>query len=287
MRGQRITTQATKWRSASMSGNNRSRSLVLEIAVLAVITLLVLCFSQLIVAQQLRPRNFASAGEASQALYEAVTSNDEPALQAILGAGPELTSSGDKVEDKLNRERFAQKYREMHRLVHEPDGTTMLYIGAENWPFPVPLLSKGDKWYFDSDAGAQEVLARELGQNETIAIQVCKAFARSSGPGVDRAAAQDPVVQFASTLANHKPADSANDESFHGYRFRLGAGKAAAELLVAYPAEYRSTGVMTFMVTPAGSVYEKDLGPQTVTLAEQVQGRSDGKWAEVQPDLLP
>src|ERR1700760_795428 len=95
-----------------------------------VIVLLVIGFSQLNFAQQAKPMSFASANQAVQALYQALTANDEGAVAAILGAGPELTSSGDAVIDKLEREQFAHKYQEMHRLVREPDGNTVLYIGA-------------------------------------------------------------------------------------------------------------------------------------------------------------
>ena len=100
---------------------------------------LILSFSQPTLAQTVA-KTFASAEQASQALYEAVRNKDDQALQAILG-GPELSSSGDEERDKLEREQFAQKYEEMHRLVREPDGSAVLYVGAENWPFPVPLVS--------------------------------------------------------------------------------------------------------------------------------------------------
>ena len=86
----------------------------------------------------------------------------------ILGCGKDVISSNDAVEDKLEREQFIQKYREMHRLVREPEGRTVLYIGAENWPFPIPLASKSGAWYFDADAGKQEILFRRIGENETI-----------------------------------------------------------------------------------------------------------------------
>src|ERR1700760_750221 len=65
-------------------------------------------------------RTFASPGEAASALFEAAKKQDEQALEAILGAGKEVTSSNDEVEDKLEREQFSRKYEEMHRLVQEP-----------------------------------------------------------------------------------------------------------------------------------------------------------------------
>ena len=56
----------------------------------------------------------------------------------------------------------------------EPDGTTTLYIGAENWPMPIPLVNKGNSWYFDTDAGKKEILYRRIGRNEISAIRVCQ-----------------------------------------------------------------------------------------------------------------
>ena len=93
----------------------------------------------------------------------------------ILGPeGKQIISSGDDAEDAENRANFARKYQEMHRLVKEPDGTTTLYIGAENWPTPIPLVSKDNSWYFDTEAGKQEILFRRVGENELSAIRVCQ-----------------------------------------------------------------------------------------------------------------
>jgi hypothetical protein len=115
-----------------------------------VFSLMVFGYARLSFAQQSAPKTFASAGEASNALFQAVQSDDEQALQGILGAGREVTSSSDEIEDKLERDGFVQKYQEMHRLVLEPDKTTVLYVGAENWPFPIPLVAENGRCHFDS-----------------------------------------------------------------------------------------------------------------------------------------
>jgi hypothetical protein len=85
-----------------------------------------------------------------------------------------IVSSGDDAEDAQSRANFVQKYQEMHRLVKEPDRTTTLYIGAENWPAPIPLLNKGNAWYFDTEAGKKEILLRRIGRNEMSSIRVCQ-----------------------------------------------------------------------------------------------------------------
>src|SRR6202051_1933198 len=148
------------------------------------------------------PRTCSSPGEASHALFQAVQNRDEPALEAILGAGKEVSSSSDEEQDKLEREQFSRKYQEMHRLVREPDGITVLYIGAENWPFPIPMASKNGAWYFDSDRGKEEILFRRIGENEATAIEVCEEFAMAKNAADAKAASEDPITQFAQSLAS-------------------------------------------------------------------------------------
>ncbi|HZW92428.1 MAG TPA: DUF2950 family protein [Candidatus Eremiobacteraceae bacterium] len=241
-------------------------------------------------AQESQPRTFSSPGEASDALFQAAQKEDEPALEAILGAGKEITSSSDEEEDKLEREQFSQKYQEMHRLVQEPDGSAVLYIGAENWPFPIPLVSKNGVWYFDSETGKQEILFRRVGENEATAIEVAEEFAMASNASALKAASNDPITRFAESLRSAAAANTDNKESgpFHGYYFRVVTQDSASVsahnktkgtlTLVAYPAEYQSSGVKTFVVTWRGIVFEKDLGPETETLAPHMKARTGSSW---------
>src|SRR5580704_12231003 len=126
-------------------------------------------------AQQPGQKTYASAEEASNALFMAIQNSDEKAILEILGPeGKQIVSSGDNVEDAESRANFTKKYQEMHRLMKEPDGTTTLYIGAENWPTPIPLMNKGKTWYFDTEAGKKEILFRRIGENEMSTIRVCQ-----------------------------------------------------------------------------------------------------------------
>ena len=253
---------------------------------------LVMGFATLSFAQEAQPKTFSSPAEAGNALFQAAQNGDGQGLETILGAGKEVTSSSDEVEDKLERERFSQKYQEMHRLVREPDGPTVLYIGAENWPFPIPLISKNGAWRFDSDSGMQEILFRTVGENEFTAIEVCEEFALAKNAAEAKAASEDPITRFAEDLASASAANAGNTESnpFHGYYFRIvgqnpasdasGRGKRARGLtLVAYPAEYQSSGIKTFVVTQRGLVFEKDLGPETTSISQKLDGhRPNSSW---------
>jgi hypothetical protein len=274
-------------------------------------------------------QTFSSAAEASEALVSALQSNDPQALSGILGSDAKaIISSGDETEDADDRAQFIEKYQQMHRLVTEPDGTTTLYVGAENWPTPIPLAHKGNSWYFDTAAGTQEILYRRVGKNELAAIQVCRELVDAqkeydaephdgdknpqyaqklfSDPGKHNglyweAASGEttsPIGPLVASAANegYTEASDHQPQPFQGYYFRILTGQGAKApggsrtyivngkmirgfAFVAYPAEYRSSGVMTFTVDQDGIVYEKDLGPRTAEIAKTLTRYDrDASW---------
>jgi hypothetical protein len=301
---------------------------VAKFAAFAILAAGIACFPAPTAAQQPGQKTFPSAAEASKALIAALQTNDQTALLSILGAeAKDIVSSGDEVEDKNNREAFVQRYQQMHRLVAEPDGKTTLFIGAENWPTPIPLVHKGSTWYFDTAAGKQEILYRRVGRNELAVIQVCRELvdAEKEYHAVphDGDSANQYAQKFHSDPNKHnglywEPAPgeaespigplvaSAADEGytripghkqpFQGYYFRFLKGQGANEpggarsyivdgkmtlgfAFLAYPAEYRSSGVMTFIVNQDGIVYEKDLGRRTAEIAKTLtQYDHDATW---------
>jgi hypothetical protein len=271
----------------------RVNTKMVGLVALAICQLLLVCPARVASAQAAPRKTFSSPAEACHALAQAVQAGDENTLQSILGVGKEVTSSKDEVEDQLERDRFSQKYQEMHRLVREANGNTVLYIGAENWPFPIPLVSRNGAWYFDSDSGKQEILFRTIGENEAIAIQVCGEFAMAKKQDSVKADSEDPITRFAEELVSAGSTNTYNNDSspFHGYYFRIirpksatgasAAKKARGLTLVAYPAEYRGSGVMTFVVTHHGIMREKDLGPQTATVVPRITSGTGPSWRPV------
>jgi hypothetical protein len=288
----------------------------------AVFALLVLGYARFSLAQDLSLKTFASPGEACKALFQAVQSDDEQSLQAIVGAGKEVTSSSDDLEDKLERDGFVQKYQEMHRLVREPDKTTVLYVGAENWPFPIPLVAKNGRWHFDSKTGRDEVLYRRIGQNEAMTIGAFRLLVLAQQEHMARSRDEGTVPEYATrfvgvkgayngldwttdgalpeALANagisNESTESTSVVPYYGYYYQLltAQGKHAPGgvksylsngkltggfAFVAYPAEYRSSGVKTFVAGPDGIVYEKDLGTETAKTARSMtQYDPDPSW---------
>ncbi len=286
---------------------------------------LIACFPLDGMAQQPGQKTFSSPEEASRALVTAVQSNDEKATLELLGPdGKQIVSSGDGTEDAQGRAEFVQAYREMHRLVTEPDGTTTLYIGAKNWPTPIPLVRKGRSWYFDTDAGKKEILYRRIGRNEISTIRVCRELAaaqkdyrraqpdgfagkilsdagRRNGLYWPAAAGepQSPIGPLVASAVTEGYADNGKEivsTPYRGYYFRIltrqgrhAPGGAKSYIVngkmtegfafVAYPAQYRSSGVMTFLVGSDGVVYEKDLGRQTAAIAKALtQYDPDAGW---------
>ena len=217
---------------------------------------------------------FASPDAASRALASAVQQHNERAVREILGGGNELVSSDDTVEDTLDRERFAQKYQEMHRLVRDSGGITTLYIGAENWPFPVPLVSRDGTWRFESKAGSEEIRFRRIGENEVTAIGMCATLVMAeTHPGSASEADRLVTTLLPQVKAASKPI------LFRGYYFRMLSKSGGRIAAIAYPAMYRSSGVMTFIATQNGGVAEKDLGPNTAKIAGAMTGyQTDPSW---------
>jgi len=282
-------------------------------------------------AQQRRQKTFPTSEEACAGLLSAVQQEDQPALLQILGpTAKEIISGGDDAEDRNSRRQFVEKYRKMHRLVREPDGTTTLYVGAENWPLPILLRHKANKWYFDRVASKAEILFRRIGRNELESIEVChelvsaqnEYYAEPHDGGVKQFALrflsddgrhnglywkisnrerESPVGQLL-TLANTEDYArvTTRPQPFHGYYYRIlnrqgrhapGGAKnyvvngamTGGFAFVAYPAEYRSSGVMTFIVNRDGIVYQKDLGPQTAIRAKTLtQYDPDATWKRVE-----
>jgi hypothetical protein len=288
------------------------------------------CWSAPIFAQEAGQQTFASTEDAGRALYDAMEAQDEQAPLSILGAaGKDILSSGDPDEDLNARVGFVVKYQEMHRFVTEANGTVTLVVGAENWPFAIPLKNNHGSWYFDTPAGKDEIVFRRVGKNELAAMDSLRELVDAQRQYFARPPANLPN-QFAQKLVSDEGQHNglywfgANDEfdspinpliayarqnlptdqvgehvPFNGYMFRIltsqganapgGAenyivdGKMSAGFaFVAYPAEYRSSGVMTFIVEKSGTIYEKDLGPDTTKLAQAMTVYDpDSTWHKV------
>ncbi len=260
---------------------------------------------------------FASPAEAGAQFLAAAKSGDQAALLKVFGPdGKDALFSGDPVKDKDALADFVTAYGQMNRWSAINAGGEILIVGADNFPFPIPL-QKNDagQWYFNTAAGKDEILARRIGRDELTAIAACgaiveaqqeyfsqthdgakvKQYARQFGSDEGK---QDglywnvPTGQPESPLgklgdfakASGYTSSGAKPQPFDGYLFRIltkqgGKAKGGAKdyivggnltggfAILAYPVEYRNSGIMTFMVSKDGVVYQKDLGEKTAEAA--------------------
>src|SRR5258705_3272617 len=122
-------------------------------------------------------KTFPTPEAAAQALVEAVKSGDKGAILAVLGSdAQDIVSSGDPVQDKEAADRFTTSAQQMMHVDQTADGIDIMSIGADNWPFPIPIVKRGEGWFFDTPAGKQELLNRRIGANELDTIEVCRAY---------------------------------------------------------------------------------------------------------------
>ena len=270
---------------------------------------------------------FPSTAAAAKALIEAAQKDDINALESILGSdAKEVISSGDPVADNNARDTLVAKYNQMHRVAYDDHGRVILYIGADNWPLPIPMVKQGDGWAFDTKAGKEELLYRRIGRNELYTIDVLRDLADAQLEYASEGRDGD-VKQFAQKIQGDSgkhdglywPVAAGEPESpigpliadatdegyktgtgtpipFHGYYYRVltrqGKNAPGGDMdyidhgkmtkgfaFLAYPATYRASGVMTFMINQDSVVVQKDLGPETPKLAKEIsEFNPDKTW---------
>jgi DUF2950 family protein len=286
----------------------------------------------LCLAQQGSEKTFASPGDAVLALYDAAKASDSRAADAIFGANAtDILHTGDKVADENMRTDFVKRYDQMHRVVLEPDGSVTLYVGADNWPFPISIVkNSGGSWYFDTESGKKEILYRRIGRNENDAIEILHSLVEAQRDYMAQTHDGEKTKHYAAkfissdgkqdglywkTGDNDSPSpigpllvaaagegyhmQQGKPDPYHGYYYRIltrqgAAAKGGARdymvngqltkgfAFVAYPAEYRNSGVVTFMVNQDGMVYEQDLGPDTDKVASSMtEYNPDKSWSPV------
>ena len=297
---------------------------------LLVVAAVLMAFS-LSFAATAQQKSFSSAEEAVKAAIAAARSDNDKELLAIFGAqAKEILISGDAVADKERRGRFVAAYDEKNRLATQKQDM-ILIVGKQEWPFPIPLVKKGNAWVFDTAQGKEEILDRRVGENELNAIQVMLAIVDAEREYAIKDRNRDGLLEYAQKLVSDpgkknglywesKPGEPqsplgpimmrARSEGYqgkppttpvpyHGYYYRLltAQGKNAAGgaysyfwrgkmiagfAVVAYPAEYGNSGVMTFIVNHDGKVFQKNLGANTAAIAKGMKEYNpDASWTAV------
>jgi hypothetical protein len=274
---------------------------------------------------------FATADEAANALVAAARKFDVARLLDIFGPdGRDIVQTGEPPLDRQRAADFAAQASDRQRLVFDPKTRTRatLIVGAMDWPFPVPIRKRGDRWSFDTAAGREEILNRRIGGNELDAIEICHDYVDAQEAYAFRPRKGFDVNQYAQRIISSpgtqdglawknsdgtwggpigEEAASAIErgyregDPFHGYFFKVLKGQGPAAplgalnyvidgvmiggfALAAAPAQYRQTGVMTFIVSNKGVVFQKDLGPNTLhAFKAMTTYNPDKSWKPVPP----
>ena len=245
----------------------------------------------------------------------AVKTGTKSAILKVLGnAGADIVESGDDVADAEMRQRFLSAYDARNSIRTEGNKKATLILGADDFPFPIPLVNGRTGWEFDTAAGRREVLYRRIGRNELDAIQTSLAFVDAQNEYAEKDRTGEGAGVYAQRVvsspgkkdglfwrddsdpsplgelmaqASAEGYKAEQAEPYHGYYFRILRGQGSDApggafnyvvkgkmiggfALIAYPAEYGNSGVMTFMVNHAGTVYQKDLGDRTARIVARI-----------------
>jgi hypothetical protein len=279
-------------------------------------------------------RLFSTPEDALKALHGAAQAKDKAGLEQIFGSSAKDLLSGDEVQDAAEFEEFIQHLAEKTNLVKESDSKVTLYIGNENWPFPIPIVKKDDHWFFDTKAGKEEILNRRVGEDELIAILVCHTYVKAQREYALKDREGDGVVKYAQKLRSDpgkknglfwrsrageevsplgelvaqarmegyrktKAVFREEPTPFHGYYFKvltrqgrnapggkynyvINGNMVGGFALVASPSNWGKSGVMTFIVNQQGKVYQKNLGSNTLKIAQAMEEYNPDKtWTLV------
>ncbi|MEI6210240.1 MAG: DUF2950 domain-containing protein [bacterium] len=278
-------------------------------------------------------QQFDTDDQAATALVAAAKARDHDAIRHIFGPSVTEFISSDKVEDERAFDHFVKKVNDRIELEKKDAKTSVIDIGKDKWPFPIPLtrLASG-KWFFDTEAGKEEILVRRIGANELETIHVCRAYLTAQrayasverdGRGVLKYAQhfiskngkdglywdvkpgeeESPFGPFVAqaTLEGYTPGKNGCTglKPYHGYVYRIlthqGPSTPGGEYdyvihgnmiagfaMVACPTEYGISGVMTFIVSHHGKVYQKDFGADTLDTVRSMKAyNTDSSWTLV------
>jgi hypothetical protein len=275
-----------------------------------------LAVAPLTLAQNVYPTPEAAA----DALVDGIARHDGDAIKSVVGADYRnyIPASSVDPEDVTN---FLAAWASAHRIVPAGSDKAFLGAGRNGWTLPIPIVKTAAGWRFDTKAAPEEMRIRRIGRNELAAIQVALAYTDGQKEYRQRDWNGDGVMEFArrglsspgkrdglywASLPGEPEsplgpefAEAKVGQPYHGYLYRIltaqgpdAPGGARSYLkngrmtegyaLIAWPARYDDTGVMTFIVNQDGVVYEKSLGANTSAAARAITTfNPDASWAKV------
>jgi hypothetical protein len=236
-------------------------------------------------AAPVRAKMFDSPQQAADALVQAAANFDVAALTSIFGPdGNDIVFSGEFSQDRKHAADFAAQAREHNSVSMNPKGTrAFLLVGDDDWPFPVPLVKTGGKWFFDGKAGRQELLYRRVGANELDAIEICHGYVEAQYEYALQQRAINDVNQYAQRIVSSPgkhdglawlTADatwsgpigeniaraieqgySSSSDPYHGYFFKILKGQGPAASLGEMDFVVKGVMIGGFALVAAPAVY--------------------------------
>jgi hypothetical protein len=280
---------------------------------------LVLAASALVLAPAAQAqKTFPTPDAAANALVQSLAVNDTDALKAVVGPDYAKYVPPQTADSITN---FLAAWAKSHKIVPAGDAKAYLAVGTNGWTLPIPIVKSDAGWSFNTKATPDELRIRRIGRNELNAIQVALALGDAQEDYYkydrDRNGRQNYAPKILSSPGTRdglywkaKPgefespigplvAEATPKDGYHGYHYRVltAQGKDApggaksyvvngsmtgGYAVVAWPVKWDDTGVMSFIVSKDGTVYEKDLGPNGDAIAKAMKEfNPDSTWVKV------
>jgi len=248
-------------------------------------------------------RIFPTPEAAVEALVDGLARHDDDEVRNVLGPDYRRLMPLDAVSED-DRTDFLAAWSQGHRI--DRSGAEARLVLKDGWVLPIPIVRGGDGWVFDARAGAEELRIRRIGRNELAAIKSMYAYFDAQRAYATQDRDGDGILEYARRFvsapgkrdglywptADGEPPSPAGPlfdtrdikDGYYGYRFRIldGQGPSASGgarsylsrgklangfALVAWPAHYGETGVMSFLINHDGVAYQKNLGPASAAIA--------------------
>ena len=280
------------------------------------------CTAAFLPSNSLAQQNFESPALAAEAFVSALATNDATVLASILGADWKTFIPTDTI-GREDVDAFMAAWNKTHRFKSIAYGKVQIAVGPEDWTLPIPIVKKDKRWRFDTLAGAEEMRTRRIGRNELAAMQAVMAYYDAQKEYAISDRNGDGMLEYARKLISSPgkndglfwPVADGEAESplgplfgddtpgndYHGFYYKILTGQGpnapggaydylinnrmmAGFALVAWPVAYGDSGVMTFLVSHDGRVYQNDLGPATdQTARTMTRFDPDSSWEAVLP----
>ena len=260
---------------------------------------------------------FAQPADAANAFAVALETKDSEMISQLFGPDyyEVLALNEADTEDVDN---YLKAWNLANRLIPDGEDQMLIAIGEGEWTFPVPIAEGDTGWYFDIVEGREGMAIRRIGRNELATMQAVLAYYDAQLEYAEQDRNDDGFLEYAQRFISTEGtrdglfweeedgemvsplgplmADHTPGGGYHGYHYKilkeqgaaakggaynyvLGDRMRAGFAVIAWPREYGESGVMSFIVSHSGIVYQKNLGPDGEDIAMAITSYNpDEEW---------